>query len=246
MIEAKLQFVVPGYSHIRLEPRTSALVLTACTGAVREILASGTLYDYAASYPERETMHGRAPVYKIPLSWCGAEVVVRRNRRGGLLRHILSDQFFITTRAIRELDNALYLKEYGIPTPEVVALVTYREGLLKRADVATRYIPASKDLANAYFEGAPEQRAYMLDAVAELLDLMARRGVHHPDLNAKNVLIVPFEDDYKAYVLDVDRVALERDPATVRKANLERLVRSLRKLRWPADAVHYLEQQARG
>lgn len=246
MIDVQFQIVVPGYSHIRLERGVSALVATACTGAVRDILEQGSLYDYAARNSGQPPMQGRGPAYVLSLPFCGLQVVVRRNRRGGALRHILSDQFFFSTRAIRELDNALYLREMGIPTPDIVALVTYRKGWLRRADVATRYIPNSMDLAKAYNDATPEQRGYIIDAAAELLDLMARRGVYHPDLNARNILITPFEDDYRAYVLDVDRVLLDQKPDHARQLNLARLTRSATKFRWPREAIEYLVKQANG
>jgi hypothetical protein len=66
-----------------------------------------------------------------------------------------------------------------------------------------------------------------------LLSLLTRGGAHHPDLNARNVLISwDSSDGAKAFVLDVDRIRFHvpGDPM-VANANLARLERSLAKLR---------------
>jgi len=71
-----------------------------------------------------------------------------------------------------------------------------------------------------------------LRATGKLLDSLARAGAHHPDLNARNVLITwEGPEGAHAYVLDVDRIRfhLPGDPM-VAQANLERLERSLNKL----------------
>jgi len=219
--------------------------------AVREALAAGTLYAYAAreyagGQPGARLLMGRAPAYAVALP--GADgtaprVVVRHSRHGGLLAPLTGDRFLPPTRAPRELSAALRLREMGVPTPEVVAYAVYPAGpLLRRSDVATREIADGHDLAAALGAEADARgdaaggiaRGAILDAVVALLRALTEAGARHPDLNAKNILLAPGPGSASpvAYVLDVDRVVFETPRShRVAQANMGRLARSLRKLR---------------
>jgi hypothetical protein len=102
---------------------------------------------------------------------------------------------------------------------------------LARADVATVAL-AGEDLAACLARGGPEARAGAWEAVHTLLARLATAGARHPDLNLKNVLIIPRGARPDAYVLDVDRVVFGAagDPAIYR-ANARRLLRSARRWR---------------
>ena len=155
--------------------------------------------------------------------------------RGGWLGRTGTDLFFPPTRGLRELVNTLRLRLAGVPTPEVVAIVSYRAGpVLRRGDVATREIPDSHDLSVVLREITdPAERESCLRATGKLLATMARAGAHHPDLNARNVLITwDAAEGARAHVLDVDRIRFHvpGDPMVAR-ANADRLARSLAKLR---------------
>ena len=195
----------------------------------------GTLYEYAARHPRARTFAGRGIAYAVPLPDGATSVVVRHSRHGGLLAPLTGDRFLAPTRAPHELATSLRLRAHGVPTPEVVAYVTYPAGpLLRRADVATREVPRAKDLAVALLGKADEEtRRGWLDATARLLAELRAAGARHADLNLKNVLLAP--DDAgrcTAHVLDVDRVtfAAPGDAAAAR-ANFDRLARSARKWR---------------
>ena len=72
-----------------------------------------------------------------------------------------------------------------------------------------------------------------LAPIAALIRSLTNIGAWHPDLNVGNVLLVESDAGaWDAYVLDIDRLqfAPPSDP-TVRDANLDRLERSIRKLR---------------
>ena len=223
---------LPGYAKLNVGP-ARGLVVETCKRQVEEILAAATLYDHARDQPGARSFQGRAPAYALSLDGCGS-VVVRHAMRGGLLGKTGSDIFLPPTRGLRELVNSLRLRLAGIPTPEVVAIVSYRAGpVFRRSDVATREIPDSHDLAVVLREmtGAAE-RSSCLEATGKLLGTMARAGAHHPDLNARNVLVTWEGEGAKAHVLDVDRIRFHvpQDPMVAR-ANAERLERSLVKLR---------------
>lgn len=224
---------MPGYAKIRVG-NARGLVTEPCHETIETILATGTLYSYAAAQPDAKIFTGRAPVYAVSLpDGCG-DVVVRHAMRGGALARTNADLFFPPTRGLRELVNSLRLRISGVPTPEVVAFVTYRAGpVLRRSDVATREIKDGHDLWTVLSEIEPgDQRDACLSASGRLAAAMARAGAHHPDLNLRNILVTwDGADGATAHVLDVDRIRFHvpGDPM-VAQANIARLERSI--LKW--------------
>ena len=227
-------FVVPpGYVALS-EPGVEGAALATLEVPLREALAEGTFYDFAEHHAEAKPFTGRGIAYAVPLS-TGDRVVVRRSRHGGLLGSIRDDRFLGATRAPRELEISLTLRRLGVPTPEIVAYATYPAGpMFRRADVVSREVPRSRDLAAAL--GAlsrGDSKRLLLEATAKLLESMSVAGARHPDLNIKNILLA--DNDFgglEALVLDVDRVWLDKARAeTVLEANLRRLSRSAVKWR---------------
>ena len=194
-----------------------------------------SLHAFAARHPERRELRGRGAAYAVPLPDGATRVVVRHSRHGGLLARVTGDRFLAPTRAPHELATSLRLSHAGVATPEIIAYAVYPAGgPFRRSDVATREITGGRDLA-ALLGDAQARRdlAALFDATARLLRALARIGARHPDLNAANVLIGPGDDGaHRAFVLDVDRMSFgTAGDAGIAAANLERLVRSLRKLR---------------
>ena len=229
----KMRIALPGFEHFQVGA-ANVLAIASLTPALRDILSTQTLHDYAAAVPERLTLRGRAPVYVIPFGPLQLRVAIRHAMRGGWLARLLHDRFLPPTRGLRELVNAIRLRMAGIATPDVIGIVSYRAGgIFRRSDVMTRFIEGGVDL-DAVFRDARNdaERRRILDAVAHLLARMAAAGAQHPDLNLKNVLITASTDGYEAYLLDVDRVHFHagNDPMVAR-ANLDRLLRSLTKWR---------------
>lgn len=225
---------LPGYARVTGNGVRGLVVETSRAG-LESILATDTLYDYAAKQPNARKFAGRVPAYAITLPDGGADVVVRHSMRGGILARTGSDLFLPPTRGLRELINALRLRIAGIPTPEVVAFVTYRAGpVFRRGDVATSEIKDGHDLAVILREmPAGDHRRACLEAAGRLVGSLSAIGAHHPDLNIRNVLVT-WDGDHgaKAHVLDVDRIRFHfPDDPMVARANVERLERSLRKLR---------------
>jgi hypothetical protein len=225
---------MPGYARIRT-PGAHGLAMESCKEVLEAILTGETLYEYAARQPDARQFKGRAIAYGITMADGCGDVVVRHAMRGGALARSGSDLFFPPTRGLRELINSLRLRVAEVPTPEVVAFVSYRAGpVFRRSDVASREIHDSHDLAVVLREMPPgEDRASCLLAAGRLLGSLARAGAHHPDLNARNILVRwDAATGAGAYVLDVDRIRFHvpGDPI-VASANMSRLERSLRKLR---------------
>jgi hypothetical protein len=225
---------MPGYAKIRGKG-VRGLAVEGCHTALEFILQTETLYQYAARQPDARQFRGRTTAYGIPLGDACGNVVVRHAMRGGFLAGTGSDLFVPPTRGLRELVNSLRLRLSGVLTPEVIAVISYRAGpILRRSDVLTREIADSHDLAVILREITDAgHRDSCLRAAGRLLASLARAGAHHPDLNARNVLITwEGAAGATAHVLDVDRIRFHvpGDPM-VGQANIARLERSLQKLR---------------
>ncbi|HEY1953850.1 MAG TPA: lipopolysaccharide kinase InaA family protein [Gemmatimonadaceae bacterium] len=224
---------IPSYE--RFEVGGAKVVASAaCSAGIRRVLEKEPLYDFAARQPDAVALVGRAPVFAVNLPGCG-RAVVRHNMRGGWMARLSKDLFVLPTRGFRELVASLRLRASGVSTPEVLAYVSYPKNLLlRRFDVATREIPNGHDLSVALMKVTDkDHRTMILEAVARLLRSLTNAGAHHADLNLKNVLLTAGEGPgLDAYVLDVDRVRFSSPGSPlVAKANLDRLVRSLRKWR---------------
>ena len=222
-----------GYERRRVGDADIVALATALPG-VEDALREGTLYEYAAAHRTHHRMQGRAPVYVAPLPGGGPMVVVRHAQHGGILARVTGDRFTRRTRAPRELALSARLSGLGIPTPTIVAYVVYPAGpMLARSDVATLLIEPSADLASVLLgQDGLIDRAEGVAAAASLLVAMARTGVRHPDLNLKNILLARTSSGLvRAYLLDIDRVRVERARAAAASANALRLLRSAEKWR---------------
>ncbi|HEX7050443.1 MAG TPA: lipopolysaccharide kinase InaA family protein [Longimicrobiales bacterium] len=200
--------------------------------ASRALRQAGSLFAFAAACADAEPLEGRGAVYSIPAP--GGRWVVRHYRRGGAVARILEDRYLRAgaPRPVRELRTSHAVRVRGIDSPEVVAGVIYPAGPAYRADLATRYIPHSADLARVLFgpERPAAERESACAAAGGLLRAMHERGVIHPDLNLKNILLEWTTDPPRAHLLDLDRGrVVERVPRRRREAMLRRFWRSARK-----------------
>ncbi|MDD2850476.1 MAG: lipopolysaccharide kinase InaA family protein [Desulfuromonadaceae bacterium] len=216
----------------------TVVALNWASSAVIRALAHGTLHEWAAAQTVREEMLGRALMYSVDLPVTPPiQVVVRRNRHGGLLGGVTGEYFLAPTRAPHELATSLRLAVAGIPTPQVIAYAIYPvAGMFARSDVMTRRLPCGEDAPAAWKRADKDEREAMLMAMANLLKLLAAAGAWHADLNLKNIYIAGNGSEQIAYLLDVDRVTF---PAVndIASRNLNRLTRSARKWRtkWGLD-----------
>lgn len=192
-----------------------------------------TLYAWAEAAPQPRALQGRGVVYIAELADCNTTLAVRHAWHGGLFAPLTGDRFLVPTRAPREAAVSLTLQARGIGTPELLAYALYPAGPgMRRVDVCTRYVANAWDfgavlsgVAHGLERGAAER------ATVELLGQLARAGVVHPDLNVKNVLLVPGSAPTpEAWLLDVDVVQFHNGPSLpIMHRNLRRLTRSIRK-----------------
>jgi hypothetical protein len=231
-----LKIVIEGYDRFKVGD-ARVVALEACADEVREAMKEGSLYDFARNHPEARTLMGRVPAYAIRLGPVSGDVVVRHATRGGLISKIVNDRYVAPTRGIVELLNSERLRKQGVRTPRLVAYAVYPAGpMLRRLDVATREVPNAYDLAEVFSAPLSQQNKHeALAAVSELIGSLTHAGAHHADLNLKNIVLSregDVERRVRAFVLDVDRVRFNvpGDPLVAR-ANMDRLLRSLEKLR---------------
>jgi 3-deoxy-D-manno-octulosonic acid kinase len=166
--------------------------------------------------------------------------LVRRDYlRGGLPRHLSRDAYLWTgasrTRAFREFRLLLQLNAAGLPVPAPVVARCRRRGLVYRATLLMRLIPAARTLGQRLAAGA-DPAATLGPALAAVARLHAC-GVWHADLNADNVLL---DADGKVWLIDFDRARTLAPGHRRLGRNLDRLLRSLRK-RMPPPVLAGIE-----
>jgi 3-deoxy-D-manno-octulosonic acid kinase len=161
--------------------------------------------------------------------------VLRHYRRGGLVGRLIHDRYvwlgLARTRAWREWRLLAHLHGQGLPVPRPVAAQVVRKGWHYGADLLTARLPDTRSLAQALAAApltAPEWRR-----IGACIGRFHQAGVWHADLNAHNILL---DADTNIYLIDFDRGRLRRPADAWQRANLARLLRSLRKLALsPAD-----------
>lgn len=194
----------------------------------------GTLARASRHEPDALEFTGRGTVRAVPAP-DGGRWVVRRYLRGGWMAPILNDRYLRrgSPRPLRETRASEAARARGIPTPPVIAGVVYPTGLWYRADLVTRYVPDAIDLADFLFRRelagtalSSEHRASALAQAGRLARSMADAGIYHPDLNARNFLVVEGGADLQVLDLDRGRAVSDAIPLAPMAA---RLTRSLRK-----------------
>jgi hypothetical protein len=220
--------VPAGYERRDVGTRT-LIARSDVAGPLAAAIARTTLIDFAAGVPGARPLQGRLTAYAIAVDG-GTRVVVRRNHHGGIFRGVTGSRFLWPTRAPRELETSVALQRLGIPTPPVLAIAIYRHGLTAMSDVVTGEIAPSEDFGASLRASSPgsDERRAAWSAVRSLLALLAKHGVRHHDLNVKNILLHRAGSAPTAWLLDVDRVAMDRPDADT--GNRSRLARSL--LKW--------------
>ena len=179
---------------------------------------------------------GRAPHPVVPLG-DGGRAVVRRFRRGGMVRHLNRERYFGGDRAAHELRATEVARAGGVRAPEVIAAGRIAAFPGYRAMLATRLVPGVEDAA-AVLRRARELRRAVLHEAGGQIGKMHLAGVAHPDLNLRNLLVAP---GCEVWVIDFDRALVVAGPVPRerRARDLARLARSAAKLGLPLDAADH-------
>lgn len=198
-------------------------------------------YDDAARLlVERKSLHGADtltggrephPVVVLPT---GEKAVVRRYRRGGLVRHVNGSRYFGGNRAFDELRATEHARAGGVRTARVFAAVERPRAVGYTAMLGTLLISGATDAAawlGAHADDA-EARAAMLREAGRQIGRMHAAGVSHPDVNLRNLLVADAEGGAEVWLLDFDKARVHDGavPDARRRHDLRRLARSARKL----------------
>lgn len=167
----------------------------------------------------------------------GNEFVLRPYLRGGAIARVTRDRYLWlgedATRAFREWRLLAKLVALRLPVPRPAAARYRRQGPSYRADLLTVRVPGIRSLADRISAAAGTAGFWReLGAAIRRFHLA---GVFHADLNAYNVQL---DAGDKLWLLDFDRGRI-RPPGAWQQRNLDRLKRSLNKLRDYDDRVHY-------
>jgi len=222
--------IPPGFKKIE-DGRGRRLILR----GDQEGVLSASSWDYSTDSDGPTEFQGRAKLRTVRLR-NGDTVLLRQYRHGGAFRHLTGGMFFTwPPRPFRELIITEELRRRGIPTVEVYgACVEPVCGPFYRGWLATRAIPGAQDLWAALQSGfvrdAGEERCLL--AVARSVRDLHRQGVYHADLNLKNILLCLDNRNVTAHIIDFDKAKLVLGglPPRLAKNNLDRLLRSARKL----------------
>lgn len=165
--------------------------------------------------------------------------VLRHYRRGGLIGKVIADRYVWTgaerTRAFREWRLLAQLYAQSLPVPQPVAARYQRSGLTYQADLITVAIPQARTLTQLLHTEALSESTWQ--HLGEVLARFHAAGVQHADLNAHNIL---FSVDQTITVLDFDRGQLRTVQRAWIEAVLQRLLRSLNKLKQQRN-IHFNE-----
>ncbi len=159
----------------------------------------------------------------------GQDFILRRYLRGGLVQHVVSDRYLWTglasTRPAREQQATEHAQNCGLPVPKVAAWRVIRRGCSYRAAIISSFIPHQATLAGMLARQALASNAWKV--LGTLIRQMHDAGIDHADLNANNILIDRVGD---FYLIDFDRARVRPAGGRWRRRNLDRLLRSLRKI----------------
>jgi len=206
------------------------------TDGSRTVLFDSTLVDDAVNewfepryWRERHCVRGVASGRgsAVFVESHGQTWVLRHYHRGGFMARFVDDRYVWTgyeaTRAFREWRLLAELYASGLPVPRPIAARVWRHGFAYTADILTLYIENTRSVDAMLHAGES------LDSVWPVIGNVLRRfhehGVHHSDLNVRNILV---DSQERVFLVDFDKGSL-RSRGPWMKGNLDRLQRSLRK-----------------
>lgn len=165
------------------------------------------------------------------------KMVLRHYRRGGILAKLLGDRYLWTgleqTRAWREFKLLIKLHQQGLFVPQPVAARVSRHGLRYSADLITRRIPRAQTLAETLKDSALSDAQWR--SIGTTIRQFHDANVYHADLNAHNILL---DHEQRVALIDFDKGGI-RESGSWKQANLQRLQRSLNKLRHQGKILHF-------
>tara|TARA_R110002095_G_scaffold201059_1_gene181636 strand:+ start:948 stop:1655 length:708 start_codon:yes stop_codon:yes gene_type:complete len=171
---------------------------------------------------------GRGESYFLQHPELSLNLVWRHYKRGGLVAKLSEDRYLwaglTQTRAYREFALTETLRQRGLPVPRPLAAQVIRDGLSYRADLITERLPEVKSMADRLNF---DLRDFPWHDVGKTIARFHAIGLDHVDLNVRNILL---NGNSRIYLIDFDRCRLRKPAAEWQQGNLDRLLRSLKKL----------------
>jgi serine/threonine protein kinase len=177
---------------------------------------------------------GRGFIYRLSLRDRGY-AIVRRYRRGGLIRHFTRDLYWERPfRPFAELICTEIARQRQIPTVEVLAAGIERVTLgLYRGLFVSREAEECLNLWE-WLRSQPlqPQRQKIIESAAQVIARLHTAGIYHSDLNLTNILVTFRTSQPSSLIIDFDRARVLTGSLSPRqrRRNLQRLQRSLYKL----------------
>jgi len=184
---------------------------------------------YQQQHSLRGQAQGRGTTYFITIAG-KLDCVLRHYRRGGWVARLTEDKYYWTglnqTRAWREWHLLRTMLERHLPVPHPVAAHVKRSGLFYTADIITQQIPSTHSLAALL--GKDEMSDALWRRLGKTIRQFHQHGIYHADLNAHNILI---DEREQFYLIDFDKGEQRVLSPAWQQANIDRLQRSLNKLK---------------
>jgi tRNA A-37 threonylcarbamoyl transferase component Bud32 len=181
-------------------------------------------------------------------------VVIKEARFASLFSRLRNTLF--RSRARRNWIGARALRVRGVPTPDALALIECRRGLLLGGTILiTRYVDRSQEL-NDYVllrynrvlsEEETRHKKRFIAALAGVISDMHDKGIYHADLKSNNILVCEEADAWRLYVVDLDRLRCRRRLSFEERANnLAQINASVAACITPADRMLFFRHYAQG
>ena len=208
---------------------------TACTWWLKDGYGPALLNALEAIKADRadRLQGGRGIIYRVPFDTRGP-ALVRRYRRGGLVRHFVHDLYRDRPpRPFAELCTTVTAHERGVPTVEVLgAGVKWQSFGFYRGTLITREARGFLNWREwLHTQPSVEERRVVTEKILQAINTMHQSGICHADLNLTNILVRHDSGQSEALIIDFDRARLFPTPlpSSHRKRNLARLRRSMEK-----------------
>lgn len=171
---------------------------------------------------EPTDLSGRTAIMQFP--YASGTGLIRSYRRGGFVRHFVSEGYLLDNRPLRELQAHQHVYAEGLSVPLPLGVCWEKRGMVYRGKFASAKVEAI-DLLR-FLKNPPANVDTALIRCGVQIRKMHELGVLHADLQLKNILV----SEDAAYLIDFDNARV-RKPLSKRDRdrNLLRLRRSIQK-----------------
>ena len=211
------------------------------TERARQVVADWFSPAFWGEHARPVTMGGRGGAWFIAAP--DGSMVLRQYLRGGWAANVSRDGYIWhgahRVRSFAEFRLTRSLHARGLPVPRPVAACYRRKGVCYRAAILMERLEDVHSLAERAQVAAQDAP---WEETGRLIARFHRAGLDHADLNAHNIL---FDVAGQGWLIDFDRGRLRIPETSWRERNLERLKRSLMKLRGAREPALIKEDFAR-